>query len=473
MTDIVKGMTPAQHIAALNSNFTELFGVGNFTVITATMVGQDLIDAINDNYGYDYIAIGNKGTQVISTTNQAFGPQTYYVKNDGDDSKSGLSETDAWSYHPWMADYSGKTILKAGDNICMKSGDSWIKSNPTVPVMVVGQSGSAGKFITTKSFGTGNKPLIKIDTETAKNVITADNKAFIKFNDLHIQHHSSVYGENMFGVFLSNVCHDFTFTNNEIDDIPHTCILSYTNSYNIIVGDENATTRATTTDHSNHLHDFGDGGVVLMGSNPATLESNFHVKRNYIHGSTKTGEGENCYGIAITAGSTSASWPKYAYVDHNIVEDIKTWEAIETHGGSYLYFRNNYVKDFCRGIHLFNTLSTDLTPELHHIWVEDNEVEQPVNTLPNTAFHSFIAVIPQWFNRADHITIKNNKCRYTERPEVGYLYGIYCKNTDVGEISGNEISNGQSVSGPIAIYEDIYSVDLVIENNTVTDWVEA
>lgn len=471
MTDITNGIAPSEHIAILNANFTELFGVGNFTPITSELIGQSLIDVLTQNYQRSIVAIGNKGSYVIASTNNAFGPQIYYVKNGGNDNLSGLSDLEAWAYHPWMADYTGKTILKAGDTVKLKRGDSWIKSNPATHWMVVSKSGTIGQHIRTTAYGDGDRPLIKIDTNTAYCVIYATNKSFFTFDNLHIQHFSRDFYSNRHGIFLAPICHDVIIYNCEIDNIPADCILANTNAYNILIGNELITECATLDTHSNHIHDFGHGGVVLLGCNPDTLDSNFKVIGNYIHDSSPIIEGANAYGIAITASSQSAAWPTNAIIDYNRVENIPTWEGIETHGATYLYIRNNYVYNFCRGIYAFNTHSTDLDPELHHIWIENNIVKHPGIYNPNNYIYNdgFIVVAAQLDYRGNNIFIINNKCSYVSRPDVNLLYGIYFRNIDGIEIVGNEISNG-GTSGLAAIANNGYSTEILEENNVITNW---
>lgn len=470
MIVISNGMTPAEHISALNSNFVELYGAGNFTAITSEMVGQSLIDVLTQNYKRSIVAIGNKGSYVIASTNNAFGPQIYYVKNGGNDSLSGVSDLEAWSYHPWMADYTGKTILKPGDTICLKSGDSWIKSNPTSPLLIVKQNGSLSKFITNTNYGIGNKPILKIDTSTAQSVVFASGKSFIKFDGIHIQHFSSALNSGMHGIFLNQVSHDFVIDNCEIDNIPHTCVFGYLDCYNISIGDVSKTTRSTKLVHSNNIHDFGYGAVILMGCNPDTLDSNFKVIGNYIHDSSATADGQNAYGISFTAGTLSSDWPKNCIADHNYVENIPTWEGIETHGGTYMYVRDNYVYNCARGIFMFNTVEQEgRLPILNHIYISGNKVSNPEFIGENLGYHSFIAAIAQYTGRSNNIEITNNEIGYDTIPTNGYLYGIYYVNSDGILVTGNKIVNGD-MNGKVAIKDAGNCLNGVIENNTVENW---
>jgi len=74
----------------------------------------------------------------------------YYVKNAGDDAKSGLDDTNAW-----------KTISKVNsssfsgdDNIYFNKGDEW-REQLTVP-----SSGTSGHLITFGAYGSGATPII-------------------------------------------------------------------------------------------------------------------------------------------------------------------------------------------------------------------------------------------------------------------------------------------------------------------------
>ena len=70
----------------------------------------------------------------------------YYVKTGGDDTKSGLTDADAWAHHPWMSTWTGSTVLVAGDVVNMKRGDTWTIVSPGAAYMTVAQNGTAGKL---------------------------------------------------------------------------------------------------------------------------------------------------------------------------------------------------------------------------------------------------------------------------------------------------------------------------------------
>jgi hypothetical protein len=76
---------------------------------------------------------------------------TYYVKNSGSNSNTGLSDAQAWqtlSHVPWNS-------LVAGDVVNLNRGDTWREQ-----ISITSRSGSSGSWITIGAYGTGAKPKI-------------------------------------------------------------------------------------------------------------------------------------------------------------------------------------------------------------------------------------------------------------------------------------------------------------------------
>ena len=406
---------------------------------------------------------------------------TYYVKTSGSDVNNGLSDATAWAHHPWMSTWVGSTTLRPGDIVCMKREDVWTIASPSTDYLIVGQSGSAGNYITTTAYGTGALPIINISTSTNENVIRAIGKSYIKFDNIEITHCSSAYSVGKIGIWVtndgSNVSHDWIIINCVIHNIPHTAIYFNKDCYNIIIGDTAAVKTATDTEYSNHIYDFGYCGIMLMGVNPVTEESHFYVYHNYIHDATRTAMNNNEYGISITANSSSVNWPKYVYVRYNNVQNIKTWEGISTHGGSYLYFQDNYIKTFgTRGMMIGGSHLSGYAPEVgHHQWVEKNIIESPASGWVAGNEDSFIhvsygdaAVVPC----ASNIYIRDNTMFYTSKPSGNAFYGIRGGDIDGMSIEGNSIYNG---SARAAIWLNLdYGTsgvkNVAVKNNSITGW---
>jgi hypothetical protein len=74
---------------------------------------------------------------------------TYFVKNLGNDSNTGLSDGQAWR----TISHVNSVSFIPGDSILFNRGDTWRES-------LTVQSGSGGGYITYGDYGTGNKPLI-------------------------------------------------------------------------------------------------------------------------------------------------------------------------------------------------------------------------------------------------------------------------------------------------------------------------
>ena len=433
------------------------------------------IDSITSEGGV--IRFFSGGIELKTISYSSIYTNIYYVKTGGDDTKSGLTDEDAWAHHPWMSTWTGSTVLVAGDVVNMNRGDTWSISNPVTPYMTVAQSGSTGKPITTTAYGTGADPIIKIATATDQPVIYADAMSYITFDNLHIQHHGSTFvaDEHRNGFEMWNTCHDFIFTNNEISNIPASGIIAYTDCYNITIGNINATTTATTTAYSNHIHDFGYSGIELHGVDPISGESNFNVYYNYIHDATRTVAGQNEYGITFDVDASSTDWPKYATARFNNVQNIDTWQSIGCHGGSYIYFQDNYVKNFgVDGIIIICTDMAGLTSISDNNYIERNTIEQASTVTWVTGNEdAFAAVYSQSATvSVTNCYVRDNLIFYTSRPAAGLFHGMRLHNVDGLTVDNNNIYNGALASGDPGIYVDgaLGNLDLTISNNIISQW---
>ena len=473
---------------------------GQKTFVNTQVVGTDAVlkraaDTLNP-----YVPYANRSALTITTDGgiirfyengielrvMAYSPiyeTNYYVKTGGDDTKSGLTDEDAWAHHPWMSTWTGSAVLVAGDVVNMKRGDTWSISSPVAPYMTVAQNGTAGKPILTTAYGTGVDPIIKIATASDQQVIYASEKAYIVFDNLHIQHHSGTYNAAIerSGIFLdgetSGPCHDIIVTNCEIDDIPHTGIFGYVDNYNLTIGDITATSCATSTVYSNDIHDFGYAGILLEGVDPATSISDFDVYYNYIHDGTRTVAGDNEYGIAFGCDFSSTAWPVNCIARYNRIENIKTWTALSTHGGSYLYFIDNYVKNSGKsGIAINGTAGLNLLPATcDHLYVERNTIEQTAGGWISGIETAFITHYPATGSSSSDVYIRDNNLFFTAIPATNAYYGISAGSADGLTISGNNIYNGATTSGNPAIYlwfayGDHGNENVTITSNYINQW---
>jgi hypothetical protein len=428
--------------------------------------------------GYDSKTVGIRQSDLPLGPNDIIN-LVYYVNNDGDDDYDGLSPGSAWAHHPWMSTYTGSVTLEAGDVVCMKRGDTWTIADPVAPYMTVGQSGTANNYIVTTAYGVGEKPIIKISTNTQQPVIKVNGTDYLIFNDLHVQHNSSTYSGyyNLSGFWIgkndADVPHDIIITNCEIDDIPFVGIVGYDDSYNITIGDTLAIETATSSFYSNHIHDFGYAGVLLMGCDPVSEESHFKVYYNYIHDCTRAED--NGYGISFTASVRATGWPKYVYARYNRVENIDIWSGISTHGGEYIYIQDNYIKRFGGvGIAAHDAAVEGLTEILNYVYIDRNIIEQPQSGWITGNEDSFIHVFAD-VDIDNDIYIRDNIIRYSSAIPASNLFnGISVASIDGLCIDNNKIYNStaqtSSVSAMILNGSGSGILNVEIKNNYITNW---
>jgi len=80
---------------------------------------------------------------------------TYYVKNGGNDSATGLDDTNAWAHAPGQAGWTGSVTPGAGDSVLFKRGDTW-----TNQALIPLYSGTVGNQITFGAYGSGVLPIL-------------------------------------------------------------------------------------------------------------------------------------------------------------------------------------------------------------------------------------------------------------------------------------------------------------------------
>jgi len=413
-------------------------------------------------------------------------PAIYYVKNTGNDLNTGLCDEQAFANHPWMRTFTGTCILQPGDSVLLKRGDIWIYSGVNDKFLVVGNDGTEGNYIYTGAYGVGDKPILyRNQPLVGSTVIYGGGRSFIIFDNLDIKQYSGIYdgsgssGITMYEHDAEKPCHDWIITNCDVHDVPQYCIYSGHDSYNITIGDTTATATATETKYSNQLYNFGYGGIMLCGTNPATLRSNFKVYFNYVHSATRKTVGDNEYGIHFTVQNNSKSHPAYTYIRYNYVRDILTWKSIGDHGGSYLYIQDNHILNFGKaGIGKIGRIIHTIPIIDHHIWVERNLVEIDPDSLRIGTQGSFINISSDSYSvPAKNVYVRDNICQYTKRPTASHIISqipIHIENADSVFVSGNEIYNGSIAPSALAgIYTSATVSNIFIDANFIKDWYYA
>jgi len=410
---------------------------------------------------------------ILSATN-------YYVRNGGNDSNSGIDDAHAWAHHPWMSTWTGSVALVAGDNIYMKRGDIWSIASPTAPFLTVSQSGSSGKLILTGTYGAGNKPIIKITTDSNFPVIRGISKSYISFTNLEIIHFNDVadLSQTQCGIHITEsggvIPHDWVISGCSIHNIPFIGIFADGDSYNMTIGDMSATTCATASSYSNEIYNCYYGAVILYGKNPSTNRSDFNVFYNYIHDIGNGIYNVDAYGIAFTEGVLSSGWPAYCTARYNRVENIIGWEGIETHGGTYMYFQDNYIYNCAIGIAAFAADRSGYAPAvLNHCYIERNTIEAPA-AHPTNFYSGIIVAGENILLRPTTCYISNNTLFYTNRPAETSGRAITVQTSDGVIIEGNTIYNGPTGSSQGAIClggnAGWKTKNITVRNNWIKNW---
>lgn len=110
----------------------------------------------------------------------------------------------------------------------------------------------------------------------------------------------------------------------------------------------------------------------------------------FMMGGIKSGEGER--------------WARNVWVESNVFRNNPRWEALDSHGGENLYFRNNYMENCKIGVALGNPTGFVANPTLRHVLVEGNTIVQGTGDEAGWG----IAATGNVQTRAEHVTIRSN-----------------------------------------------------------------
>ena len=121
---------------------------------------------------------------------------------------------------------------------------------------------------------------------------------------------------------------------------------------------------------NNDVHDIVYAGIMIISGTGGRISGNT-VSRIGVNGAEANGN--NAYGIALE----DQGLPRTTdfTVSGNLVTDVPTWHALDTHGGLRITFRANVVSRCSRG--LFLTSSEASGSRATNIVVADNQILSP------------------------------------------------------------------------------------------------
>ena len=141
----------------------------------------------------------------------------------------------------------------------------------------------------------------------------------------------------------------------------------------------------------NDVHDIVYAGLMVLSGTGGTIEGNV-VRRIGVEGAEANEN--NAYGIVLTTQGTIEPPTVDFAVIGNTVEDVPTWHAFDTHGGSRIAFRGNTVRRSMRGIFI---TTDEAGHEPTNIAILDNRLLSPapidVNLAAITLFRAHIVAI--------------------------------------------------------------------------------
>jgi parallel beta-helix repeat protein len=141
---------------------------------------------------------------------------------------------------------------------------------------------------------------------------------------------------------------------------------------------------------NNTVHDAVYAGIMVISGTGGRISGNT-VSRVGVSGAEANGN--NAYGIALEDQGLPVS--SDLVVANNVVTDVPTWHALDTHGGYRITFRGNTVRGSPRAV--FITSSDASGARATDIVVTDNLLEAPApagdDAVPVTTYDSVNVVV--------------------------------------------------------------------------------
>jgi hypothetical protein len=327
--------------------------------------------------------------------------KTYYVKTGGNDSSSGLSDSDAWATLGKVQ----RSQFKPGDRILLKCGSKWNER------LEFPSSGTTDKYITFSSYGTGDKPKMMR--------LYINSKQYINVSNIYM------LGDREYeSCFISN-CHDILIDSITADGQKLMECTKY--SLFLIYRSHHVTVKnSIIKDSGNHIGTLTGGGLfVYTDCHDILIENN--VSFNHV---------EHCMQCCCMAGDP--------WEDYNI-----------TFRNNTCYNEEGY-SDECRGI--------NVGWQVHDVTIEGNKVYNTKTFLigadanltnaiikNNTLFYTlddgysiFVNILANSYGNSKNISIYNNSMFHLSRLTTGAF--IRLDTYDGRTSTGHKIYNNLCVT---------------------------
>jgi hypothetical protein len=219
---------------------------------------------------------------------------------------------------------------------------------------------------------------------------------------------------------------------------------------------------------NNYIENVGYSGIHILSGLDCTVQGN-RITRCYPGSGGGVVGSSAAYGISITrnASLSEAAAPasKNVTVERNIVNDVLTWEGLDTHGGNGISFTGNHVKNCWVGA---NAIHADgggsVVPALNvmfsgNIFIAGNEPGAAIYVKPSSG-----SVVGD----CGSVSVSDNAIyRYGTYSTASSTHGsIYAENATSGLIiNGNQFY--ECKYNAIRVYQNCYGV--VISGNIFKD----
>lgn len=242
----------------------------------------------------------------------------YYVKNGGNDTLDGHSDINAWAT---LAKVSALT-LGPGDHVMLKCGSTWNEQ------LTLNGSGTSGNIILVNSYGSGAKPLIVRNSQSADTCILASNNSYIFIQNLALSNAKN----GIYAVSAGGTNHGFTIDN---------CAFSQMNWY----------TPGPSLDFSTAIH--FPGGGTWYDTTVTNCTFDYCCNGLLIYTTTYNLFTANCWQRNGVSAGISLSWVMSGVVDNWLVSSCGGTTPV-WFGPTGMYFQN------CSNLTISNSVIWDI-----------------------------------------------------------------------------------------------------------------
>jgi hypothetical protein len=395
----------------------------------------------------------------------------YYIKNDGNDSASGLTDADAWATVAKVNDFAeGPTGFKSGDTISFKRGHIWTNDE------TLGSDGSDISWgtignSTIQDYGTGKKPRLNGNTQTPirinspitnltirnldcsgmersaghSNISIGDAVTNLVLDGIYIDGHDGVSTDvNLYhAVAIGDLSGDVEITNSELKNAVrktgpgdykdmHLLIFYWSHNssknsgrvriHHNIMHDANgdlihlAGLAADTQIYNNTLYHFGENAIDLKACQNVKIYNNEIYRGDYGSGGSSYPSTKQGNIIWHNPGNWPVEPRSIEVYDNKIHSTSMT--GVSSGGGDNHKIYRNHFKDCRTSFQITTGSNVEFSDNLLELTKDYDYISE------NNPFYSLIMILHIDYFRIHNLSIVNNTAYSSSQTN---LYGIWFK----------------------------------------------